>query len=224
VCLREAELGGRFLLRPVEEEAQQQDPALPRVERAGRPGDQRPIERRLLDGRLIARPLVLHELERRLRSSPFRRVVRQGASRNPHGSHAVAQMPSQLAVDGPIDVRGQELAAPGIAPVDRADDGKCSDLLEVVALDAATREPLRCAVREREVQLDQAASLGVTRDHGSMLCRREDKWNVYWIIFSYVATNVWVHVFLDHVAKLVTRSRSLGVRSRRRTRREPRAR
>jgi hypothetical protein len=190
VCLGQTELSCHFLLRPVEEEAQEDDPTLPWIERTSGASDQRPLEHEVLDERLVTRPLVLCERERRLSRPLERRVHGTRGSRDTDGGSAVSQVMPQLAVDGAVHVRGQELAAAGIAPIHRADDCERSHLHEVIALDTTASKSLRCNVRKREVQLDQAAPFRVetiVHDcHASMLRRRRHKEKSFTKHFSYV--------------------------------------
>ena len=109
-------------------------------------------------------PILVTERDRRLGRPALRRVVGPRRAGDADGGGTVAQMPAKLALDRTADVRGQQLAATRIAPVDRTDDRQRRHLRQVVALDAASRKAPRGAARQRQVLLDQPAPLRVAHD------------------------------------------------------------
>jgi hypothetical protein len=124
VRLRQAERGGHFRLRPLEEEPLEHDAPLPLVERSGRTGNERAVERELCERRRLLGRDVIGE---RRRLHGVRQRPRRTNERRP-----VAQVPEELALDAPGDVRRELGRTVGVAPVDSADDGERRDLNEVL--------------------------------------------------------------------------------------------
>ncbi len=163
--LGEAERLCDLSLRAFEEEPLEDDPSLARIERAGRPGDERAIEAQFFERRRRVERIIVLECQRPVgrlgdatrRRSEFRTgdlaLKRPG---HPDGSCTIAKVTTQLAFDTPADVGRQGLESLRIAAVDGLDDGQGSHLSEVVGSLRRRREAASKAPRQRQVPLDEA--------------------------------------------------------------------